>query len=382
MNKLIPAIALVALINFQPAEAAWTAKNKQKNSTEAAQANTQGFNVKDDRTFFIEADYLFWRPQLEDATFTLKGTGSTNSSGGPTNLDINLKQPSFNLSSGARLGLGGYNSDSWDIGLKGTYLYSESTKTIHASRADREQMVAQWIPAIYGEGTKGTARWQLNFYVADFAIGREFFLTKRFAVHPFIGLRGFNIQQKLRNNFTGNFEEGSETAPTEVSLNGTFKAYQTIWGVGPRLGLDLNFYLTNSWAFLGGLSGSLLYSKTHTKQKMFGHLDDTEDNIITIRTINAKVKDHSTFGRANLDAYFGLGWDKWFNQGKNRVAISLTFEGSHWFQINQWLDLDVTNFDNDNNGNNNRDDDFHIAAEKRHGDLSFIGGTLHFQLDF
>lgn len=379
MKKIIPAIALIALINIQPAEAAWTAKNKQDNSKETPQAKTPGFNVKDERTFFLEADYLLWRPQLEDATFALKGGGTRNSGNGPATLNIDLKQPSFNLSSGVRVGLGGYNSDSWDVGLKGTYLYSQSTKTIHTPSDNQlQQIIGQWIPSIFGQGFKGVAHWQLNFYVADFAIGREFFLTKRFAVHPFIGLRGFDIEQKLINNFTGIFQEGSTTAPTTVSLKGNIKSYQNIWGVGPRLGLDLNFYLTNTWAFLGGLSGSLLYSNTHIKQKVFGHRDDEDNNFITLFPLSAKVKDHATFGRANLDAYFGLGWDKWFNQGKNRVAISAIFEASHWFQINQWVDIDVTTFDD----NNNNRGDFTIMTEKRHGDLSFIGGTLHLQLDF
>ncbi len=380
MNKLVPAITLIALISIQnPVHATWASKNKDKAAKEKAQAPTPGLAVNDKRSFFIEADYLLWRPQLEDASFTIKETTTTGT--GSESVQMKLKQPNYNLSSGARLGIGGYNSDSWDVGLTGTYLYSQSHKKVHSNTADNQQLVAQWIPSIFGNPvSRAIANWQMNFYVADFAIGREFFLTKRFAVHPLIGLRGFNINQKLKNKFTGIYQEGSSTAPTAVTLSTKFNAYQNIWGIGPRLGLDLNFYLNNNWAFIGGLSGSLLYSNYSIKEKFNGFRDLEATGTLTISRFNGKIKDNAHLGRANLDAYFGLGWDKWFNSGKNRVAVSLSFEASQWFQMNQWLNLEISNFDDSIPNSLDRDDT--IMAEKRHGDLSFIGGTLRFQIDF
>lgn len=384
MKKFIPAMTLVSLLSFQASvDAAWNAKNKA-NDKEVV-PNTPGLNVHDDRTFFLEADYLLWRPQLEDTHFALKGSqvGGGGNSTGPQSLTFALKQPSYDLSSGVRLGIGGYNGDSWDVGLRATYLYADAQKHVSANPDKKQQTIGQWVPSVFGEkGTKSVAFWRMNFYVFDFAIGREFFLTKRFAVHPFIGLRGFVIDQKLRNIFKGSFEvDVTSTTDIDVPATGRFKAEQDIWGVGPRLGLDLNFYLNTNWAFLGGLSGALLYSNHHTTQKTFGHLTETDSTgLRVLNEFNIKAKDKSIFGRANLDAYFGLGWDKWFNKGKNRVSIAALFEASHWFQMNQWFDTDVTVFNNNNNNNGN--DDTTIMAEKRHGDLSFIGGTLHFQIDF
>lgn len=380
MSKLIPSVILIALASIQnPIHAAWTSKNKQKAAKENAEAPTAGLNVNDKRSFFIEADYLFWRPQLEDAAFTIKE--SKVSKTGSESVHMKLKQPNYNLSSGARLGLGGYNSDSWDIGLTGTYLYSQSDKKVHSHVTDNQTLIPQWIPSIFGlPALRATANWHMNFYTADFSIGREFFLTKRFAVHPTIGLRGFGIDQKLKNKFTGIYQEGSSTAPTAVTLRSQFNAYQNVWGIGPRMGLDVNFYLHNSWVLLGGLSGSLLYSNYRVKEKFHGYKDLSEGGTITISPFNGKVKDHAHLGRANMDAYFGLGWDKWFKNGKNRLGISLSFEASQWFQMNQWLNLEVSTFDN--NPPNNLDKDDTIMAEKRRGDLSFVGGTLRFQIDF
>jgi hypothetical protein len=387
MNKLIPAITLVALVGLQlPTHASWAAKQQKTATQEAEQAPTPGFNQKDDRQAFIKVDYLFWRPQLENAGFALKSVSSAPAEQ-PQSVKFTLKQPECKLSSGVRLGIGGYTHDSWDIGLTGTYLRSKTHKHIHGNPSTFKQTLPQWVPSVFGTGgLNASALWALNFSVLDFAIGREFFLTKRFAVHPFIGLRGYCINQKLKNHFQGTFLQGTSPNQVSVTLPSKFKVTQSIFGAGPRLGLDMGFYVSQDWAFLGGLSGSLLCSTYRIKQNAFAHINtvDTTGTILTINNLNLKTKDGATLGRANLDAYFGIGWDKWCNNGRNRFAVSLLFEASHWFQINQLLDIDTTSLENSNNQltSQNRSQNTTFMAEKRHGDLSFMGGTVHFQFDF
>ncbi len=366
MKKFIPAITLIALIGFQASvHAAWPSKKRA--AEEAEQANTPGFNLRDQRAAFVEVDYLFWRPQFEDTSFVIKNKGTNGH-----DQSFNLKQPSYDVSSGVRVGVGAYTDDCWDIGLRATYLYADASKHVSGDIAKNTKTLPQWTPSLFGiNGEKATANWRLNLFILDLAIGREYFLTKRFAIHPFIGLRGFQINQKIKDKFTGNFTQGTTPDTVTVAVPGRFKAEQDIWGVGPRLGLDLSFYFVNNWALLGGLSGSLLYSRYHVKQNSIGHHTAVVGATSTIENLNVKVKDKDSFGRANLDAFFGLGWDKWFCNGDKRVAVSLLFEASHWFQINQWIDLDVASPNDSTN-----------QATKRHGDLSFVGGTLHFQFDF
>lgn len=388
MKTFIPAITLVSLLSLQtPAEASWTSKGRVQEQKHAeATANTPGFNLKDDRFMYIEADYLLWRPQMEDSYFAIKAASAGDGGGSGNGQGITargkLKQPNFNLSSGVRLGIGSFNTDSWDFGLKGTYLYSDASKHLSGNPSNNTVVIPDWLGVIFGfRGTKTVSYWKMNFGLVDFTIGREFFLTKRFVAHPFIGLRGAIINQTNHVKYRALFELAtSSTTTTEVPGTTKFNAKSDIWGLGPRAGFDLNFYLSNEWSLLGGLAGSLLYTKYKIKEKFNGLTveSSTTPNVDILQPFDIKMKDGTNFGRANLDAYFGLGWDRWYNHGKNRVSIAVAFEAQQWFSLNQWFSLDVTT----SGGNNNNNGPFNIRADKRHGDLSLIGGTLHFQLDF
>ncbi len=369
MKNPILFVSMLALLSLQaPIHASWTSKGKPKQKKqEAPPPNTPGFNVQDNRTWFVEADYLLWKPTLEDTGFALKGTGSTNSTTGAVVGKESIKQPSFEWSSGARLGIGGYTHDSWDVGFRGTYLYSDASKTLHADPTKNQIIAPQWFSSIFGtQGTKATANWQMNFYLLDFTIGREYFLTKRFSAHPFIGLRGAAILLKDHSHFQSNFQA---SAAAIFAVSDRFRAKQNIWGGGPRIGFDLNFYVCTDWAFVGGLAGSLLYTNYHVREQFKGFYAPTTT---TIAPFKLKGSQSSNFGRGNLDAYFGFEWSRWFNKGQNRVTIAVTGEAQEWFNLNQLFSLEAVT---PNNG-------LDIQTDKNHGDLSLLGGTLHFQIDF
>lgn len=386
MKRFIPAITLVTLLSLQGSLlAGWGSKKdasyeENGGNDSRPMVKTPGFNLEDNRRVSVELDYLFWRPQMEDNFFAIK-TEATPSGATLAKIgSVNLEQPSYELSSGVRLGIGGYTSDSWDVNLTGTYLYSSAKKDVHAEgNILSTAVLPQWMSLFLGtQGTKGSTNWKMNFYTLDLSFGREYFMTKKFSVHPFIGLRGFHINQSLNSNYSTAFVNVSTDAlPTTFRSTSRLNAKQNLWGIGPRLGIDLNFYLTQEWAFLGGFSGSLLYTKYKVKESLYGHQVDTG---LVLNPYNSVGKDQDHFGRANLDVYFGLGWDRWFNQGKQRVSLALLFEGSQWFQINQWFDLNIAEALNTGNPGS-----FYpptITASKRHGDLSFMGGTVRLNIDF
>ena len=370
MKKQISFVSLLTLLSLQaPIHAAWASKERPdpKKEVVTPPPNTPGFKLQDNRTWYIETDYLLWKPSLEDTSFALKGTGSTN----PTTHAVvgkeKIQQPSFHWSSGVRLGLGGYTHDSWDVGFRGTYLYSDAHSTIHADPARNQIIAPQWFSSIFGtQGTKATANWKMNFFLLDFTMGREYFLTKRFSVHPFIGIRSAAIFLKDRSRFRSNFQASSTST---FAVSDRFSAQQHIWGVGPRIGFDLNFYVTCDWSFIGGLSGSLLYTHYKVKERFQGFYAPTTT---TIAPFDLKGKQSNHFGRGNIDAYFGFGWSHWYNNGSTRVTIALAFEAQQWFNLNQFFSLESVT------PNNTLD----LQVDKNHGDLSLIGGTLHFKVDF
>ena len=382
-NKWLSTVGLLSLLTLQTnVHAVWGSK-KEKEKEEPKDTTVQGRHIPDERRVFIEADYLFWVPSQENLIYASKAKLSTadGSGNGITGISGRIKTPSFELSSGVRVGLGGYTSDGWDVNARATYLYSDTKSIHHANTAEGQALLPAFIPLVLGSiANKATASWQLNAWIFDLNLGREYFLTRRLTIHPFIGLRGAMFNQAFRTTYNANFSQSNGRTTVNEEHTTGIRMHNDFAGAGPRAGLDSSFYLSKRWSLLGGVSGTVYYGQYQVKSNGDGFNGDNNGSANTPRirplTVNYKNKGHLV--RTNMDAYFGIGWDHWYNNGKNRVYLALVTEGSYWWGINQLCDTDLT-LNNDSNSNSN---DFSSNFQKRNGDLGFFGGTFHFQLDF
>lgn len=364
MNKSTSLFMLSSMVALSGSVDAWSKNNPLNPSDEANQTVV----ATDNRNGLLEVDYLFWKPYLDELNYSTKGVSTID--GTAIYFKMSPKTPDFDLSSGVRVGIGGYTSDVWDIKLKGTYYYTDAKSSAHAIPDSNETIFPEIFTAFLGEeGTKTSAIWRLNFGLLDFTMGREFAVSPKFNVHPYIGVRGVWINQKMVYKFLGELEA---TNPPDPIADTKSRLRNNIWGVGPRFGLDLSFYFTKQWSFRGGFSSSLVYGKFHVKQRAYTQV--TRESGFNSQSIpHLKKSDH--FIRSNVDAYFGIGWDRWFNSNKNRVYIALLCESTYWYQINQWFDADLGQVGSAPSIST-------LSLQKRDGDLGLFGGTLHFQVDF
>lgn len=363
MPKLLGTIGLLSLFAVQ-AHAAWSF-NISKTPKEPE--TSPGFNNIDDRGGFISGDYLLWVPHQDDLFYAVNQVTDTDSSVAKTKNKY--KQPHFGWSSGGRLSIGGYTSDSWDVGLTGMYIFADAKSSSHVPTGATGKIIPDFNTNLLSNAaSKSNADNKLNFATLDLSFGREFFLTKKFAIHPLIGLRSFAMWQQFHVRYLSTFTG----TPPAVTANAHFKAKNTTYGIGPRAGIDLKFYMSEGWAFLGGVSGALLWGHYRVSQRF----DGRESNGTAFVPSIIKTTEKNTSLRTNLDAYFGLGYDVWFNCDSNRFYIAFLFEASEWFAMNQFNDNFSTTPATGSTAN------ITIAGLRRHGDLGFIGGTLHLQIDF
>jgi hypothetical protein len=406
-NNWLLKTTVLSLFAFQlHVDANWKSKNYNKsNKNDESKSMPLGMYHYDDRGAFIKADYLFWYPQQEDVFYAAK---ATQPAGNQRTINVSYKQPEFGLSSGVRLGIGGFNSDRWDIGLTGMYIYSEGTSrsgsqgnigngSTGADASGGSIIVPDFDPFLFRLITQSKVRLQINHFVADFTMGREFFLTRRFSIHPLIGVRGFGIYEHLVATYTGRTDEvggvsnpSGGTGPTgtiSTQQPQYFRAHNDLYGVGPRGGLDLAFYFNEHFSILGGISGSFLLSRYHVHQK-YQVLTAKDTSTATqasgfYQNSLFKTKDTGLMLRTNLDGYFGFGWENWYNNDKNRFHFALLCEASEWFGINQLNDSLLIIDDNGNNNNNGGGGNGGAVPDlRRHGDLGYLGGTVRFQFDF
>lgn len=380
-NNLLIATSLLGLIATQiNLDAAWKSncnQNKKEQSNENCNYKQrempQGMYHYDDRAGFLTLEYLFWLPHQEDLFDAIK-LKIANQQG-----NASYKQPRFDLSSGVRVGFGGYTGDHWDVGLTGTYIYSQGSERSNSTGQIENDSGSVIIPDFnaiaMGRSFTSRAMMRINMFIGDFAIGREYFLTRRFAIHPLIGIRGYDLNENYHIRFLANYlwrganEDFVNVSPTY------FTAKQEIYGVGPRGGFDLKFYLGEHWAFVGGISGSFLLSKYRTHQKYQYKEFNESDN--TFSDFTLRTRDHGLFLRTNLDGFFGLSWDTWYNCDKSRFHIALLFEASEWFQMNQLNDSLI--FEQQQGADNRT---VVVPDLRRHGNLGYIGGTFRLQFDF
>lgn len=351
MMKLYPSIMLLTTLVAQSQIQAWSSHTNPEMEQHPKPA------CVDNRSGLVELDYLFWKPYQEDMHYAVRTKQSTES--GTIDLKVRPKSPEYDLSSGVRLGVGVYTSDVWDVKLRGTYLYSDNTEEQHAIGSSTDALFPSVFPFLQGAaGNQTKSYWRLNFGIGDLTLGRTTTLSPKFNVRPFIGIRSVFMRQLFKNQFDA--VAGASIVP------GAFRNTSNVWGIGPRAGLDSTYYFADHWSFQGGLSGSLVLGNFRARQKLLGF--NGADHL------KVHVKDSSAMIRANLDGYLGIGWDMYFNNNNNRVYVAILCDTSYWFGINQFMDLNVNSATLPVSGS--------VGVDKRHGDLAFFGGTVHFQMDF
>lgn len=375
MKTVLLALTLITL-QFATVEGQWI--NKKTTPPAKADDSTQ---AQDSSSWFVQADYLYWKAFQEDLYYGSKG----DSGGSQSGVFLNLKplQPNFGWNSGVRVGIGGYTAERWDISAKATYIYSSAEKTatgnanLEVARGFPQNgsfIFPSWVSQILGFGKKATALWKNNFFIYDFLLGREYNLAHALSVHPFFGVRGFTMYQTYRCFYNSGYN-GHQFFFSDL---GKIALHTTTFGVGPRLGVDLGYRVAANWSLVGGFSGSLLYSHYKMHQKINAFVNEGGMAI----PFKGTAKDSSDMGRTNLDAYVGLNWIKSFNKEKNRITIGVLFESSYWFGLNQFFDFYGSELGEGSLGAGQDDELTFLNTSKRHGDLSYMGGTLRFQFDF
>lgn len=168
----------------------------------------------------------------------------------------------------------GYRFDNnWDVAIGGRYFDQASGK-----RNDDEY---DW------QNTDG------KYWNGDLEVGYSYFMNDA-VVRPFLGLR----YQDWKSEFTDNI--GS---PTYAATNKS-------WGVGPRIGFDGSYGISEQVRLFGGADASVLFGKIKADASTDDYFDDTSDNR-TFWTVGAKI---------------GLGW-----------AITPSMELGAGYKVD-WLD--------------------------------------------
>ncbi len=335
---------------------------------------TLTFPLNDDQAWFVKPSLLVWRPYQDDIdtgfTLAIPSTAPVVSKDKTQNVD-------FNWGTGVRLNIGRYlpHHEQWDVTLASTYFYSDTKQTIKgkgfgsSSITDLVVISGGWNPELLGPSLKTNLNWRINYFTWDLAIGRLYNLTPKFVIHPYLCLRTALMYEKYSDK---NQSRGFMSSGAVALLSTTFKASNSVWGIGPRLGSDFMFNFGRGWSFIGGLSGTIVMGRYHINENVKGYI--VRDGLTPSPTVRLKIHDADTMMRTNLEGNVGLGWEKWVRKHSVRIAPSFMFEVTQWFLINNWVATSLPN--------TTGSPDWGMNSARRMGDLGFLGFTVNLQVDF
>lgn len=376
--------SLVSAITLCTSLHAWGPHSPFKDITTYEAAGLTGhFPLNLDQQWYLKGEYLLWRPHQEDVDYGNLLQFSQSVIIGATSIQTDdyikysVKKPNFEWSSGVRIALGRYlpNHQQWDISAIATYYYNNAERDTKANFEHGIFFEPQWDPQELGQSSNSSVYLRLNFFTWDLIAGRHYLLTPTFDIHPFIGLRAALIEQKYYNrNLSSFLDHFGGPVPEVKLLKAKFRAYNEFWGVGPRVGTDLSYAFGKGWSVLGSLSASFLYGHYKIHQQLRGAIPD--DDYRTSPDLLMNLKDSDPVLRSNLEASFGLGWEKWVRKHSIRIAPSLIVEAAEWFSMNHWVSTHVPSFPL------GFPFDFQVVTRRHYGNLAYVGFNFNLQIDF
>ncbi|MBS0621151.1 MAG: hypothetical protein JSS61_06805 [Verrucomicrobia bacterium] len=243
------------------------------------------------------------------------------------------KELDFGWDFGFRLGTGyNFEHDAWDTDICFSYFKTHTSKTVSGGANPQFGM------PITTDSEKVHRNWKLDYYVLDWMFGRNFFVSKFLSFRPQLGMEIAWILQK---------SHGVIEAEKVRSKNHFF-------GVGPRIGIDTNWYLANHFSLFGTLTGALLWGSYEVEER------ETHPFIKANGDIHLMAP--------NAQTALGLLWDSHLAENRFHLSILLAYEFQYWWRQNQMLTL----FESSS-----------AAPFRRESqDLSLNGVTLDVRLDF
>lgn len=289
----------------------------------------------------LDVEYLWWRACSQDIdlgyeeTFRI-GSVPTNGTAVPTQ-SLRLKSPKDHFQSGFRVGLD-YISPccGWDGGLYYTHFHSKArasavsavsledgaTATDGVAFRPLFETVANSIPDV-AEG-----RWTLNLDYLDLEIGHKYYVSSCFVLRPFIGLRGARINQSYDyrgfadRTATLGFASSSDHFASHNHLKNNFL------GVGPRVGLDVDFELGCGLVLFGEAGASIMFGR-------FERHSNEIYNDFTNATLAGQTwrfNQHAGSERCSAsttDLSIGLEWNRCFCFCGCEHPVSIAFAWEH-----------------------------------------------------
>lgn len=265
---------------------------------------------------YISFDVLLWKAKIAGTAFA----ATNNQLGSQEPIEGSIKDNSLHWDFGFKIGAGkNLNYDTWGLFGEFTYFKADGSSTV---KGNIENAIIPLKGPFASSVQSARSQMLFRFFNLDIGISRHYFISRTLALNPFLGIRNTWNLIKQEISFSG--------GPT--LRNNTAKTFDKskMWGMGPQVGIDTNWYIGKGFHGFGLFSTSLLYSYFQVKQDSFITISQDNDLFIT-------QKNHRFI--PNIDLNLGIGWSSYLNDKKNYLEINLGYEAQYYWRLNEMLSL-------------------------------------------
>ncbi len=237
---------------------------------------------------------------------------------------------SFDWGPGFTVGIG-YNimPVEWDVYFN--FLYFSETSGTSVDGGD--VLITRISPAVPGNNTafsyseNATGTFQTDMYTYELELGKSFFTSKNMSIRGHIGgmIADIKQTQTIQHN---ELKESIASDTVSAYLKNTISS--KFFGLGPRMGLNLNYYFRPTWYLFSEPSGALLAGKF--KLNMEQEYSSNGSKFIDTSAFNQYIP--------QVDLNFGLGYGDFFHDERIYVAARIGYQMSYYW--NQFIRYDMT----------------------------------------
>jgi len=209
----------------------------------------------------VYGEFIYWDVNFDDSRIANRiGGPAVNINGAPTGAENILEflihhqgyRPGFKVGFG--LGLPWY--DHWQFNAEYTWIHATTTNRFNAP-ADGILTTPIYLQLGFLPTSSVKSIQKLNLDFVSATLGRDFYLSQRFIIRPFVGLKSWWAaqSQKLFYSITNLFFP-PDAPEFQITKTG-------VWGVGPYLGTHIEALLWCGMSIVGRAGVWPVYTRTN-----------------------------------------------------------------------------------------------------------------------
>ncbi|GAB4194339.1 MAG: hypothetical protein Tsb0015_17310 [Simkaniaceae bacterium] len=291
--------------------------------------------------WFVELSAIYWHAKVGGSDYAY----TDQDPAGDFPVKGRMKDMDFHWDWGVKAGLGyNFEHDGWDLYLHYTFLDTNGDDKTFAGLNDTViplRGAATLTPPL-DDGTTtaflfcthAKSQYDFDFHSLDLELGRSFFVSKNLSLRPHMGLKAAWIDlEQLTRYHGGNPVAASGRTTIGFNIFGLdgntvhVKDKSNFRGLGPRTGLNTEWYLGRGFSLFGETSLAMVFGLFDAEHKERYSLD------VENRRIRLEVNRHGF--TPTVQFQLGIAYKTYFNDDRNHLMLRLGYDSQYWWRVNQ-----------------------------------------------